>query len=130
MKRLLFGYVIIIVVVALIGLGGAYFQSYLEKSAAELSLELEKVKDKVAEGNWEESKEAFISFNKKWERVRKNWAMFTNHFEIDNIEMKLVRSLEFIEAKARVNAAVELSEAIMLLEHIPEREQLTLQNIF
>jgi len=130
MKRLLFGYVIIIIVVALIGLGGAYFQSYLEKSAAELSLELEKVKDKVAEGNWEESKEAFISFNKKWERVRKNWAMFTNHFEIDNIEMKLVRSQEFIEAKDRVNAAVELSEAIMLLEHIPERERLTLQNIF
>jgi len=130
MKRLLFGYVIIIVVVALIGLGGAYFQSYLEKTAAELSLELEKVKDKVAEGNWEESKEAFISFNKKWERVRKNWAMFTNHFEIDNIEMKLVRSQEFIEAKDRVNAAVELSEAIMLLEHIPERERLTLQNIF
>jgi len=130
MKRLLFGYVIIIIVVALIGLGGAYFQSYLEKTAAELSLELEKVKDKVAEGNWEESKEAFISFNKKWERVRKNWAMFTNHFEIDNIEMKLVRSQEFIEAKDRVNAAVELSEAIMLLEHIPERERLTLQNIF
>jgi len=122
--------VIIIVVVALNGLGGAYFQRYLEKTAAELSLELEKVKDKVAEGNWEESKEAFISFNKKWERVRKNWAMFTNHFEIDNIEMKLVRSQEFIEAKDRVNAAVELSEAIMLLEHIPERERLTLQNIF
>jgi len=130
MKLLLFGYVIIIVVVALIGLGGAYFQSYLEKAAAELSLELEKGKDKVAEGNWEESREAFIAFNKKWERVRKNWAMFTNHFEIDNIEMKLVRSQEFIEAKDAVNAAVELSEAIMLLEHIPERERLTLQNIF
>ncbi len=130
MKRLLFSYVIIITVVALIGLGGAYFQSYLERTAAELTMELAKVKDRVEEGEWGESKEAFLSFNKKWKRVRNNWAMFTDHFEIDNIEMKLVRSREFIEAKDGVNAAVELSEAIMLLEHIPERERLTLQNIF
>jgi len=130
MKRLLFSYAIIVTVVALIGLGGAYFQSYLEQTAAELTLELTRVKDRVEEGDWEESKEAFLSFNKKWKRVRNNWAMFTDHFEIDNIEMKLVRSREFIEAKDAVNAAVELSEAIMLLEHIPERERLTLQNIF
>lgn len=130
MKRLLFGYVIIFFVVALIGLGGAYFQRYLEQTANELTLELTKVKKIVKQEDWEGSIEEFNTFNEKWNKVRNNWAMFTDHFEIDNIDMKLVRSQEFIKAKDAVNAVVELSEAIMLLEHIPERERLTLQNIF
>ena len=57
-------YVIIITVVALIGLGGAYFQSYLERTAAELTMELAKVKDRVEEGEWGRAKRLFLASTK------------------------------------------------------------------
>jgi hypothetical protein len=42
----------------------------------------------------------------------------------------LIRGRSFIEAEDVTNAVTEINEAIMLLEHIPERERLTLYNIF
>ncbi|HHV35420.1 MAG TPA: DUF4363 family protein [Syntrophomonadaceae bacterium] len=130
MNRIIGSYVIIIIVVGLIGFGGVYSQRYLDRSASQLVVELEEVKKAVEQERWKESRDAYAKFNKNWSKAHENWAMFTDHFELDNIEMRLTRGRSFIEAEDATNAIAEFNEAIMLLDHIPERERLTLYNIF
>ncbi|MDD2360219.1 MAG: DUF4363 family protein [Syntrophaceticus schinkii] len=130
MNRIIGSYAIILIVVVIIGIGGVYSQRYLEHSASELVVGLKEVKKAVDQEKWKESKDAYAKFNKNWSKAHKNWAMFTDHFELDNIEMRLIRGRSFIEAEDVTNAIAEFDEAIMLLEHIPDRERLTLYNIF
>ena len=119
MNRIIGSYAIIIIVIAIIGIGGVYSHRYLESSASKMVVELEEVKKAVEQDKWKESKDAYAKFNKNWSKAHKNWAMFTDHFELDNIEMRLIRGRSFIEAEDVTNAVTEINEAIMLLEHIP-----------
>ncbi|CEO88049.1 DUF4363 family protein [Syntrophaceticus schinkii] len=130
MKRIIGSYVIIFIVVAIIGFGGVYSHRYLDRSASKMVVELEEVKKAVEQEKWKESRDAYAKFNENWDDAHKKWAMFTDHFELDNIEMRLIRGQSFIDAEDAINAVAEINEAIMLLEHIPERERLTLYNIF
>lgn len=130
MKGFIGSYAVVLIVIILILTGGLLSQQYLDRTSAQLVEELNEVKKLVEQDDWKGSKAAYERFDGHWNTVCKNWAMFTDHFEIDNIEMRLARSREFIEAEDKVNASVEFSEAIMLLEHIPERGRLTLHNIF
>lgn len=130
MNRLIGSHVIVIIVVVLIGFGGYYVQWYLDSTAAELVVQLEGVMESVKQEDWEGSKTAFAGFEKNWDSQRKNWALVIDHLEIDNIEDRLARGQFFVEAEDAVNAGVEFGAAIMFLEHMPERERLTLYNIF
>lgn len=130
MKRIIGSYVIIIIVIGVIGIGGIYSQKYLDRSASQLVGDLEEVKKVVEQEKWKESRDAYAKVNENWDDAHKKWALFTDHYELDNIEMRLIRGQSFIEAEDATNAVVEINEAIMLLEHIPERERLTLYNIF
>jgi hypothetical protein len=130
MNRLIGSHVIVIIVVALIGIGGYYMQWYLDRTASELVVQLEGVMETVKQEDWEGSNAAFAGFEENWDATRKNWALVIDHMEIDNIEDRLTRGQFFIEAEDAVNAGVEFGAAIMFLEHIPERERLTLYNVF
>lgn len=130
MKRVFGAYMIILIVVGLIGVGGVISQRYLQRSANTLVTELKEAKALAEQNNWDDARESFDRFMKHWGLVRRNWAMFTDHFELDNIDMRLARGREFIRARDALNVSAEFGEAIKLLEHIPERERLTLQNVF
>ncbi|HBG22189.1 MAG: DUF4363 family protein [Syntrophaceticus sp.] len=130
MNRVIGSYVIIIIVIGLIGIGGYSIQWYLDRTASQLVVQLEGVQKSVEQEDWEGSKVAYAGFEENWNTVRKNWAMVIDHMEIDNIEDRLNRGQSYIEAEDAVNAVVEFGAAIMFLEHIPERERLTLYNIF
>ncbi len=130
MSRTTGPYIIVIIVIAIIGFGGVYSHRYLDKSASGMAIELKEIKKSVKEENWGKSRELYAEFNDNWVEAHKKWALFTDHMELDNIEMKVVRGKSFIDEEDRTNAIIEIDEAIMLLEHIPERDRLTLTNIF
>lgn len=53
MNRLIGSHVIVIIVVALIGIGGYYMQWYLDRTASELVVQLEGVMETVKQEDWE-----------------------------------------------------------------------------
>ena len=110
--------------------GSSVYQRYLHQSADTLVTELQEVKSLAEQEEWSAASKSFEKFMSRWNKVRRTWAMFTDHFELDNIDMRLARGKEFIRAQDIVNISAEFGEAIQLLEHIPERESLTLHNIF
>lgn len=124
------GWLIVLGVVVIIAASGVTAQRYLDRTSRELVTQLENVGRAVKEENWEESQRAFITFEKSWDKVRLKWALFTDHMELDNLEMKLARLREHLHTRDKANARADFGEALMLLKHIPERERLTFSNIF
>ncbi|NMB35212.1 MAG: DUF4363 family protein [Firmicutes bacterium] len=123
-------WLIVIGVVIIIIVSGVTAQRYLDRSSGELTEQLEKVGRALDEENWEKGRNAFVVFEKSWDRTRLKWALFTDHLELDNLEMKLARLREHLHTKDKVNGRADYGEALMLLKHIPERARLTLSNIF
>ena len=124
------GWLLVLGVVIIITASGVTAQRYLDRTSGELAAQLEKVGRAMEEENWEEGQRAFIAFEKRWDEVRLKWALFTDHMELDNLEMKLARLREHLHIRDKANGRADFGEALMLLKHIPERERLTFSNIF
>lgn len=121
---------IVIGVVVIITISGVAAQRYLDRTSAELAGHLEKVGRALAEEDWEKGQSAFIAFEKRWDKIRLKWALFTDHLELDNLEMKLARLREHLQTRDKNNGRADYGEALMLLKHIPERMRLTFSNTF
>ena len=124
------GWLLVLAIVAIITVGGILTQWYLDRSADELASQLERVESAVEHGDWRESEGGFAVLEKDWNRAHDNWALFTDHMELDNLEMCLVRLQEFIATRDEVNARAAAGEAMDLIRHIPERYRLTWRNVF
>lgn len=130
MKSKLWGYISILLIILVITVSGLVVQNYLENTSGDMVAGLRRIKVTTDQKNWHDSRIYFTDFMRKWKPVRNNWILFINRNEILSVEMKLSRIEEYIEKKDENNLAAELSEAIMLLEQIPERERLTWRNVF
>jgi hypothetical protein len=124
------GWLLILAIVVMIITGGILSQRYLDRSADELASQLERVQQAVEQKDWMTSEGGFALLEERWNRVHSNWELFTDHLELDNLELSLIRLQKFIETRDEVNARVEAGEAMDLIRHIPERERLTWRNIF
>ncbi|MGI6308603.1 MAG: DUF4363 family protein [Dethiobacteria bacterium] len=124
------GWLLVLGVVVIITVSGVITQRYLDKTSGELITQLEKVGRAVEQENWEEGQHAFTAFIKSWDEVSQKWALFTDHMELDNLEMKLARLRENLHTRDKTNARADFGEALMLLKHIPDRERLTWSNVF
>jgi len=81
-------------------------------------------------GKWEEAGAGIGSVEKLWNKHNRWWPMVIDHQEIDNINMALVRTKQYIKMQDRAMASGELAVLKQMLEHIPEKEQVNLKNIF
>jgi hypothetical protein len=124
------GWLLILAIVVMIITGGILSQRYLDRSADELASQLERVQQAVEQKDWMTSEGGFTLLEEHWNRVHSNWELFTDHLELDNLELSLIRLQKFIETRDEVNARVEAGEAMDMIRHIPERERLTWRNIF
>lgn len=124
------GWLLVVSVVLIIIVSGVLTQRYLDRTSGELIDRLESIGQAVEEEDWERSQKAFISFKKDWDNTSLKWALFTDHLELDNLEMKLARLKENLHSGDKSNARADFGEALMLLKHIPDRGRLTWSNVF
>ena len=61
---------------------------------------------------------------------KKTWSTLIDHEEIDNIDMTFARLKAFLEAEDTSSALSEATMLIKSITHIPEREKLSLDNLF
>jgi hypothetical protein len=124
------GWLLVLAIAAMITTGGILVQRYLDMSASEMASRLEQVQQAVERGDWMDGRRSLAILEVDWSRTHGNWAMITDHAELDNLELSLVRLQKFIEARDEIDARVEVGEALYLIRNIPERERLTWQNVF
>jgi len=103
---------------------------YLEKTAYQLIENLQAVDKAVQEESWEKAKEALKIFEKKWDKKQLVWDLLIVHSEIENMQISVSHIKSYLSTKSLPEVRAEISALIKYLEHIPDIERLTLENIF
>ena len=107
---------------------------YITKTLGSASQKLEKdilqIENNIGKRDWEGSEHVLATIKNDWEKTENTWKVLLDHDEIDNIDTTLSRMTKFIETK---NTSLALAEAEVLkkyVKHIPEKESLSVKNIF
>jgi hypothetical protein len=102
---------------------------HLMRTALELSGQLELVQQAVLAERWADAEFNFQQATEKWEQTRSVWAVVIRHQEIDELEVAFARISQFLSTREQGETLAELEVAKVLLEHVPAKERLLLQNI-
>lgn len=119
----------IVVVISIISLNW-YLQDYTKTSVTNISEELNFVKDDLKEGNKDKINEKMKKLNEKWNEKYKALAIFIEHDELEKVETNLVALEGYIEVSDYNMGINELNKSIFILEHIAEKYDFSIVNVF
>jgi len=123
--------IILIISILIIIIGGAiYASTYITKTSNELTGKLEELKQQINSDDEDKAKQKANEIYDNWEKVSKGWSIIVLHNELDLIETSLVSMKANIETGEKNKAIEDLDKSVDLLNHIVEKETLSLKNIF
>ena len=123
--------IILIISILIIIIGGAiYASTYITKTSNELTGKLEELKQQINSDDEDKAKQKANEIYDDWEKVSKGWSIIVLHNELDLIETSLVSMKANIETGEKNKAIEDLDKSVDLLNHIVEKETLSLKNIF
>lgn len=126
MKKLIISFIVLLLIIAL----GIISIRYMNTSSKSIAVKIERVSALINENKWESAKSQMKDLEKEWNSTEKTWALLTDHFEIDNIELSMLKSKEYIDTKNISLSLAELENLKFMVEHIYEKEKFSLKNIF
>ena len=118
------------VILALVIGMGAWFNHSLQTSSDDLTGQIEMLSSTIRQQDWETAVEHSENLEKLWEQKAKWWPVFLDHQEMDNIEFSLARVKEYVISQDDSLSLGQLSELKLMIEHIPRKEAVNLENIF
>lgn len=121
---------IIVLTILVIISAGTYILYSLKAESAEISQQLNALEQAVSLKQWPQARTAGENLSKTWRNTSTVWSMLIDHYEIDSINIYLAELESFIDTKEQHQALSRISSLKVLVEHIPEKESLTLKNIF
>lgn len=111
-------------------IGSYLIQSWLDRTADQFNQQLDEVELNLNAGDWDQSLLSLKKVRKNWEKVKPYWAILTNHKEIDLIEESLTKTIRAASCKSSTDALINLGILRHSVKHIPEKERLSLENVF
>jgi dihydroorotase len=126
MKKLILSLILLVIITA----AGILSIRYFKSSSDYVVKDIDKTAALVRQNNWKDAQTQISNIDKEWKSTEKTWSLLTDHIEVDNIEMSLKKSKEFIETLNPSQALAELESLKFMVEHIYEKEQINLKNIF
>lgn len=118
------------VILALIIGMAIWFNHSLQTSSDDLTRQIELVSATIRQQKWETAAQHSAKLEKLWEQEAKWWPVFLDHQEMDNIEFSLARVKEYVVNQDDALSLGQLSELKLMIEHIPRKEAVCLENIF
>ena len=126
-------FIITAIFIIIVG-GDIMMQTHLNKTADELINNLQDLKQKTILAketeNRENIKKQINEIDEKWEEINKTWAEIVVHQELDNIHQSLTKAKSNIEEGGLEDAIQEIETALVFVEHVKQREKISLKNIF
>lgn len=125
--------IIIVILVLIIGTA-IWVQSYLNNTTEYLLKDL-KILEKELISSKEDNNRGNIvkkgnEIRKKWNKIENGWAIIILHDELDMIETSLIKMSANIEYGTISDSIEELENLIFLVEHISDKEEFNIKNIF
>lgn len=103
---------------------------YLNKVSKNLGSINDDIELQISDEDWDKAYKSSIELKDKWKNYSKKIKLFSDHQEIDNIEMELWKLPQYIKENSKDEALATIHVLRFLLEHIAELEEIKMQNIF
>lgn len=109
---------------------GIFTQSFLKSTSDGLVDQIAKVESNTMSGDWTAAKNNLLPIQDKWSAVKGKWAVLVDHQEIDNIDVTLSRMQKYVQSRDMSSALAEASALLKFVRHIPNKETISLENVF
>jgi len=120
---------ICVVTIAIISIGFTII-NMLDNDSENLSNLITKIENEIKNDNWEEARIIEKQLNDQWKKYEKKWPVVIDHAEVDNISLHLSELAVYLANRDRILASAELSVIKLLVNNIPRKETVIIQNIF
>ena len=123
---------VIIVIIIAVFTANTITQNYTHKAVKLLTDKLDELVESTKKQEIDNSKRMKIAFEieKIWEQKKSKLSYFIEHDEVEKVEINIKAILSYLESEDLVMAKTESEQAIFLLEHIKDKYELSLENIF
>ncbi len=121
--------IIVLTVLALLVGFGCWNNRALLDSTEKMTAQIEQVMGDVDGQHWDQARLRTRQLEKSWHENAKWWPIFLDHQEIDNLEFSLAKIKKYVDTRNAPLAQGQLSELNLMLQHIPDKEAVNLENI-
>lgn len=123
-------FVLAVVILVIIITGCLFSTNFINAETRSMQDQLTKLEKQLYVEDWDKARTEYKNFKSQWNEIHPIWSMLIDHNEIDYINMDLSELEAFIINEDKTNALAKTSSLHVLVGHIPEKEYLTLRNIF
>ncbi len=124
-------YIITMVLILVIILGlNFYVASYINKSADNLLDSVQQIRRAAAAGDVQSAADMISVMRERWEHDETRWEAFTDHREVERVDILIQRLEGFVDERTTEGMAEELQELEYLLRQMTEKHSFKLENIF
>lgn len=102
----------------------------LNKTTADLLKDVEKIAVELENNRWDAAYRQTVGLERDWKKKAGWWPTVLDHQEMDNIDFAMARFKEYVATRDSALSRGQLSELKVMIKHIPEKEALSLKNIF
>lgn len=102
---------------------------YLNNVSQDLGSLNNDIEQQIIDGNWNRAYQSSIELTDNWKYYSKTIKLFSNHQEIDTIEIELQKLPQYIKEMTKDEALASVQVLKFLLDHIAELEKIKIQNI-
>ena len=107
-----------------------WFNHSLQATTDDLSQQIGQISLEIRQKDWETAVKQSEQLEQIWEEKARWWPVFLDHQEMDNIEFSLARVKEYVTSQDKALSMGQLAELKLMVEHIPRKEAVNLENIF
>lgn len=118
------------IVVAIIIILDIITQKYTKASMNEIEEVLVSVREELKKENDIEAKEKIEEAKSKWDKIKEKLVIYIEHEELEKVEMYIIESRSNIETKEYEMAIQTIDVCNFIMDHIKDKYELSLQNIF
>lgn len=124
--------IITILVFLIIFISDIFLQNYIKGSVEEIKNDLENLKKEVLDSGIEskELEEKVKKIYEKWEIKNKVLTFFVEHDELEKVNTELNKIKGYFEVDMKDDSMTDINETIYVLEHIREKQKVSLKNVF
>lgn len=120
-----------IFVIVLMILGAGFWTNHaLQETTRDLTAQVDRITQEIKGERWDQAIQQTKDLEKTWKEEAKWWPALLDHQEMDNIEFSLAKVKEYVASRDYPLALGQLSELKLMIEHIPRKESVKIENIF
>ena len=88
------------------------------------------IENKINENNEVQAQKEFYDLQKRWKEKSESLALFVEHNELEKVSNDIVQIQANFDTEEKDKVIENIAELKFMLEHIEEKNQLKLKNIF